>query len=176
MKKKKCFGMMKKGQFYILMAVMLCAVIFAVAYPLARLSKPKLETSKLTENFMTEAKYVVDSSVMNGDDVDIQMQDFAIGFLEFAREKEPDTNLVYLLSVPDLVVLHNYGAGKYELYTDDGDISTDRVFWGILAPEGPDSHKIIKRDKIVILTRKGAEYEFVLPLEDYKVQALFVSG
>ena len=162
----------KKGQFYILMALIVVIEMFALAYPLQKLKGPGKDPNYLAENYMTEAKFVVDSAIINTNVADMQLDNFTAGFMAYAQAKDPSFTLVYVLAIPNNIAIRNYGAGKFEVYQWNEDDITGQTYIGSL-----DMHDnmTIGRLDYTKLVKGGNEYTFKTPEEKYKVQALFVT-
>ncbi|MBN1386503.1 hypothetical protein JW968_06030 [Candidatus Woesearchaeota archaeon] len=162
----------RKGQFYILMSVILVGVLFALAYPMIKVTKPRVDIKHVADNYVTEAAYAVDTALIEEEDPDERLQNFTGQFLDFARQKETNLEMVYLLFTPDVVIIRNYNAGKFTVYQENQDDRFNDIECGVMAPT---DSKTIKRTGYVKLVKDDVEYRFEMPEEKYKVKALFIS-
>lgn len=99
--------MNKKSQFYIFTAIILSTYLFALA---SAVIQKKEETSKfeiIKDNFAQESSFAVNSAVYNQDDISQQFKQFTINFIDYAKTKGNDLEVLYLL-VQDDIEINNY--------------------------------------------------------------------
>ena len=97
----------KKAQFYIFTAVILSTYLFA----LVSATSQKLEESSkfeiLKDNFIKVSSTVINSALYSQNNVSEQFNEFSLDFMDYAKTKGIDLELLYIL-VQDDVEINNY--------------------------------------------------------------------
>jgi hypothetical protein len=99
--------MNKKAQFYIFVAILLVTYAFAITRPATAPKQTVSAFKSLYENFISESPVVINHALHNSSDVSAVYELFVDDFLQFARTKEPNFRLVYLLVDGDTLVIGN---------------------------------------------------------------------
>jgi len=102
--------MNKRGQFYIIIAVVLSLAIFSITSQNNKIEDIKsfYDFSELSENYLEEAQKVVDYSIYNGEDINENLPQFTQNFLEYARKTNPSIGLIYIYSNETNLTLKSY--------------------------------------------------------------------
>jgi len=112
--------MNKKGQIYIIAAILLSVVIFALASVtnVAKQEKFKGDFEKLSANYETEGSKLINTVVNTGDDVGARFGNFTYAFTSYSKTQNPQFGLIYVLDYGGRVYLGNYL--KEDIYIDAG--------------------------------------------------------
>ena len=97
----------KKSQFYIFTAVMLCTYLFALASAISQKVEESNKFEIIKENFAKESPIVINSATYNKLDVSEQFRQFTQDFINYAKTKGSDLEILYLL-VKDNIEINNY--------------------------------------------------------------------
>lgn len=88
----------KKGQFYVLIALILISYAFLLAREDVPLRKPNDNFRLLHEGYMAEGVMVINSAVYEEANVSARLSAFTDDYVAFARSTEPGFRMVYLLN------------------------------------------------------------------------------
>ncbi len=113
--------MRKKGQVYIIAAILLSVVIFALASVtnIAKQEKFKGDFEKLSRNYETEGSKLINTVVSTeGDKVGEKFGKFTYDFTAYSKTQNSQFGLIYVLDYGGRVYIGNYLKG--EIYVDDG--------------------------------------------------------
>ena len=97
----------KKGQFYILIALLLIAYAFTLTRQEVPVRKPKDAFQLLHEGYISEGKAVINNAVYEEANVTARFASFTDDYLAFAKSADPAFRLVYLLRYKDQLVVGN---------------------------------------------------------------------
>ena len=97
----------KKGQFYILIALLLISYAFALSRQDAPVRKPKDTFQLLHEGYINEGAVAVNNAVYDDADVPARFANFTRAYMAFARSAEPGYRLAYLLKYKNQLVIGN---------------------------------------------------------------------
>ncbi len=97
----------KKGQFYILIALLLISYAFALSRQDVPVRRPKDTFQLLHEGYVNEGAVAVNNAVYEDASVPARFANFTGTYLAFARSAEPGFRLVYLLKYRDQLVIGN---------------------------------------------------------------------
>lgn len=112
--------MNKRGQFYIIAALIIAAIIAGlVSEANYAIRRPKpVKFYDLSKDYETEVTKIIDSGVYlsKGDDwINEAVANFTKKFLEYAQEKDPNLQLLYLYGNRDEITVVNYAQGDAEI-------------------------------------------------------------
>ncbi|PLW79524.1 hypothetical protein C0585_07305 [Candidatus Woesearchaeota archaeon] len=98
----------KKGQFYILTAVILISVLFSII----QASKIDLSTSKLAESntkklYEKEAKTIINNALYENLNATTELERFTFNFMQYKSEKNEKINLLYIYKDDDTILISN---------------------------------------------------------------------
>ena len=104
-------GILKKGQFFILAAVIIAAVIISLG-----MTTNYVRVNREPENFYDfsyevrkESGVVLDHQIYSDFDDDVNLTDFVDLLAEDIRNKDPDANFIFIYGSNDGMVVRNYG-------------------------------------------------------------------
>jgi len=103
----------KRGQFYLIAAVIIIAVIVALIMKLnsADVNPTPLEFSELSDNFERESVRIIDSGIEQGKSVDViqqELQVFAQQYSEYATAKSPQIGFLYVYGNSSNITVVNF--------------------------------------------------------------------
>lgn len=113
----------KKAQFYLFTAILLCGMALAITAPIAATSGPSKDFKELYSNYIREGDRVVNSAIFNSENLTDKFSAFTSDFLEFARQKDKDFGLIFLLSENSAVSVGNYLGSDVTISTSYGSYS-----------------------------------------------------
>jgi hypothetical protein len=109
--------MNKRGQFYIIISVILAIAVFAVTATPNKLQEAILfeDFEDLSNNYIHESEYVINEAlsdptndlINHPDDVVTILDDFTSGYLRYAKQRAPNLQLLYAYSNGEKVFLVN---------------------------------------------------------------------
>jgi hypothetical protein len=113
--------MSKKGQIFIIAAILLSLIIYILASVtnIARQEKMRGDFEGLSENYETEASRLINAAVSTGADVGPAFGNFTYAFTSYSKTKNPQFGLIYVLNYEGKVYMGNYL--NEEIYVDVGD-------------------------------------------------------
>ncbi|MBI2145418.1 hypothetical protein HYU18_03800 [Candidatus Woesearchaeota archaeon] len=97
----------KKGQFYILVALLLISYAFTLARQDVPIRKSKDNFQLLHEGFVSEGTAVINNAVYEEANVSASFSGFADDYLAFARSAEPGFRAFFLLKDGGLLTIGN---------------------------------------------------------------------
>jgi len=94
--------MNKKGQFFLIAAVLFCLAIFSITIHFNKLEERALleDFQDLSQNYANEAPKVVNSAIEEGKDAEDNLDKFTEEFLNYARKKDPNIGFFYVYLDP----------------------------------------------------------------------------
>src|SRR3989338_1844629 len=155
------FNNNKKGQFYIFIAIVLITYAFNIARPdtIAR-EKPDV-FKELYENFMTESTLVVNNALYREANVSETFLGFADSYADYARTRQPNFRLAYILKDEDALVVGN----KLGISIN---VSLTNTSYNV-----NDGSTVTISPQYITLDVAGITYDFNIGPEEYQVKYLF---
>lgn len=105
--------MKKKGQFYLIVAVIIIAIIagLVIKLNLARINPTPLPFTELSENFEIEAVKIIDRGIFEGkkyDAIQRDLQTFITQYSGYASTKTPKIGFLYVFKYGDKLTVMNF--------------------------------------------------------------------
>ena len=102
--------MNKRGQFYLIIAIIIAIAAFAVTATPNEVREAILfeEFEDLTNNYITESEYVVNNALSTESDVEATLDGFTREYMKFAKQRSPNLQLLYVYSDGEDVRVANY--------------------------------------------------------------------
>ncbi len=97
----------KKGQFYILIALLLISYAFTLTRQEVPVRKPKETFQLLHEGYISEGMAAINNAVYEEANVTARFASFTDDYLAFAKSADPGFRLVYLLRYKGQLVVGN---------------------------------------------------------------------
>lgn len=97
----------KKGQFYILIALLLISYAFGLSRHDVPIRKSKDAFQLLHEGYVTEGSAIINNAVYDGANATARFSAFTNDYMAFARSAEPGFRLVYLLKYKNQLTVGN---------------------------------------------------------------------
>ena len=98
----------KKGQFYLLTAIIFCSVMFVLLYYKQPLPEVNPEFEALYNNYIYEAPIAINNAVYENKNISKNFDNFTINFMKFAKENNIDFRVFYVLVYEDNIEVVNY--------------------------------------------------------------------
>ena len=104
----------KKAEFYVIMSLIIAAIIAGLTATVnyAVVQPQPVKFYDLSENIQSESTRIIDYSVLNKEDVNERVENFTKRFLEYAQERDPNLELVYVYGDATNVTVVNYAHGS----------------------------------------------------------------
>lgn len=102
--------MNKRGQFYIIISIIIAIAAFAVTSTPNEVREAILfeEFEDLTNNYITESEYVVNNALAIEGDVEARLDGFTREYMKYAKQRSPNLQLLYVYSDGTDVRVANY--------------------------------------------------------------------
>lgn len=112
--------MQKRGQIYILAALIILAVIFSLSSVVNKVKQEKIESdfSKLSENYFDESSKFINSLLNVDEDILDSYSNFTVLFTAYSKARNPDFSLIYAIEFNDTIKIGNYL--NYQIAIDNG--------------------------------------------------------
>ncbi len=115
--------MNKRGQFYLVIALILSLTIYGVTYRVNTIEEPKVweDFNEVSENYITQTAVVINGALKNQENVSKNLQNFSASYLGYAQRRNPNLGLLYVYSDGSNVAVKNY-------LDETGTIGNETVF------------------------------------------------
>ncbi len=104
--------MNKRGQFYIITVLVLAMATYAITMESNTLRKSILfeDFDDLSQNYITESTKIINYAIEDEDveNIEDKLDNFTKSFLEYAKQRDPHVELVYVFSNGTNVTVSNY--------------------------------------------------------------------
>jgi len=111
----------KRGQFYLIIAVIISLAIYGITYKVNTIQEPELweDFNDVSENYLVESTYVVNLALRSQEDVQDKLDGFTRDYLDYAKKRDPDLNLLYIYSNGTNISVQSYldSASAVQEYT-----------------------------------------------------------
>ncbi len=100
----------KKGQVFILAAILIVVILFSLAAIRNKSEQEQIrgDFEALSENYKIEAFKLINSALKGGEDVHKEFREFSAMFAAYAKGKNPDYGLIYILNFGDNLQIVNF--------------------------------------------------------------------
>ena len=100
----------KKGQFYLIISIVLAAALFGITYKSNTIDEAILfeDFEDLTNNYIKESEYVINKALEKQENVETNLNDFTKDYLVYSKQVNPDLNLLYVNSNGTNIILVNH--------------------------------------------------------------------
>mgnify|MGYP001566679939 CR=1 FL=1 len=151
----------KKGQFYILIALLLISYAFQLARQEAPIRKQSDAFQLLHEGYLAEGARVINNAVYEEANVTERFRSFTDDYVAFAKSSEPSFGLAYLLRYKDTLTIGNRLAAGLNVTAGGA---------SFLVPQNSESTVSASN---ATLTVSGISYDFGFSGSDIQLKALF---
>jgi len=102
--------MEKRGQIYILAAIILVVVIFGISrvYNTSSFAEFNDDFEKLSNNYEYESSKLINSLLESGDNIEESFNNFSAIFTAYSKSQNPNFGLIFALYSNDVLYLGNY--------------------------------------------------------------------
>jgi len=145
----------KKGQFYILTAIIFCSVMFLLLYNKEPIPKLNPEFESLYNNYVYESPIVINNALYNNKNVTSQFRNFTSDFIGYAKEKNIDLGIFYVLKLDNYIEAVNYLKETANITTINMTIA-------------PDNYLILNKSNNISIKIKDTTYTY--NMTDDKIQ------
>ncbi len=96
----------KKGQFYVLISIILIVYLFLAITPQENINEPDSSFRQLYENYMDESSNVINSGIYDGN-LSSRFSNFSAAYREYAKTKSPSFKMAYALKEYGTTIIGN---------------------------------------------------------------------
>ena len=153
----------KKGQFYILIALLLISYAFQLARQDVPIRKPSDAFKLLYDGYLAEGARVVNDAVYEEANVTARFSSFTTDYVAFAKSSDSGFGLAYLLKYKDTLAIGNRLAA---------DLNVTAGGTSFIVPQN--SERVVSATSAT-LTVSGTSYNFGFSGSDIQLKALFRS-
>lgn len=102
--------MNKRGQFFIIISVVLAIAVFAITSKANLIQEAVLfeDFEDLSENYISESEYVINNALQNESNVSEKLSEFTDSYLKYSKQRNPNIKLLYVYSDGANVKLVNH--------------------------------------------------------------------
>ncbi|MBI2142807.1 hypothetical protein HYU20_00505 [Candidatus Woesearchaeota archaeon] len=151
----------KKGQFYILIALLLISYAFQLARQDVPIRKQKDAFQVLHEGYIDEGANVINNAVYEDLNVTARFKSFTDDYVAFAKSAEPSFGLAYLLKQKDALTIGNRLAANLNVTAGGASFLVS-----------PNSERSVSAGNATLLV-SGISYDFGFSGGDIQLKALF---
>lgn len=118
--------MNKKGQFYIITAIILCVIIYGVSAVANQAEDVQLreDFGLLANNFLRETPKVANYAIRNSEFVSTRLDTFTVDFLRHARKTNPEVAVVYAFTDSEDLYIKSYEQEDVIVHPSSGQQTT----------------------------------------------------
>ncbi len=151
----------KKGQFYILIALLLITYAFGLSRQDVPIRKPQDNFKLLHGGFMTEGAAVINSAIYEEANVSSRFSGFTDNYLAYARSSEPGFRLLFLLKQGSLLTVGNRLNGSVNITVSNASYIV------------PSSSDVIVTAGTTSVALFGLSYTFYFSSADFELKGYF---
>ena len=102
--------MNKRGQFYLILALILSLAVYGITYRVNKIDEPILfeDFNEVSQNYLTESVYVINNALKNEEDVEVKLDTFTKSYIDYAQKRNPDLTLLYVYGNGTNVSIQSY--------------------------------------------------------------------
>jgi len=106
--------MNKRGQFYLIIVIVLALVIYGVTYQSNTIQESKTfeDFNDISQNYLVESKKIINNNLQKSplESPLVNLDIFTISFLQYAKARDPNLELLYIYrdDTEDKIFLQNY--------------------------------------------------------------------
>jgi len=102
--------MNKRGQFYLVIALVISLGIVGVTHKVNTIEEPVLweDFDMVSQNYLRESSFVINYALENKDDVYVNLDNFTRAYLEYAKKRNPNLGLLYIYGNGSNITITNY--------------------------------------------------------------------
>jgi hypothetical protein len=102
--------MNKRGQFYLIIVIILAVVAYGVSSEINSVEEPILfeDFSDVSENYIREGANVINYAIYNNVSVNETLSSFSKEFLTYAKQRNPTVSLLYMYSNGTNITIKNF--------------------------------------------------------------------
>lgn len=102
--------MNKRGQFYLIIAMILSLAVYGVTYRVNSIEEPIVweDFDDVSQNYLTESVFVINNAIENKKQVNESLDEFTRAYLDYAKQRNPDLTLLYIYSNGDDILVQSY--------------------------------------------------------------------
>mgnify|MGYP001598050381 CR=1 FL=1 len=117
----------KKGQIYILSAVIIAFIIYVIFTPsnIIRKSSEPSNFYDIAKNFERESAHFLNALITSNDPIYDEFLEFTVLFTSFSKTKNPEAGLVYTFVYDDVLYIGNYAEDTLEVNAEGRRITVE---------------------------------------------------
>lgn len=109
----------KRGQFYLILAVIISISFFAITIPQNNVKESFLiqDFNDISNNYVQESPKVANYAIYDGKNVNFVLNDYSSKFLDMVRKRNPSLELIYIYNNGTNVTVKSYSFNPVEVET-----------------------------------------------------------
>ena len=125
----------KKGQIYLLAALILGFVIYGLSTVVNKFEQQKIEGDfeRLSDNYNIESSRLINSLILNNKDVINPFTEFTSLFTAYSKSQNPSFELIYLLEYNNSMQVGNFLSKQVIVYDGNSEYNLSGCFEGVKA-------------------------------------------
>ena len=151
--------MTKRGQFYIITALIIAAIVFGLTTVMnySTVHPAPAQFYDLSKNFEAESTQVIDYGVYSAEpNIQGKVENFTRAFLDYAVEKDPNLELFYIYGNSTSLTVVNYGKNESGITTQNG--SNDTLSGGGALTVSQISYQVSEKTFSQDITERAAKF------------------
>ncbi len=151
----------RKGQFYILTAVIFCSVMFMLISNRSSIQELNPEFKKLYDNYIYESPNVINNALYNNKNVSNQFKNYTSDFIGYAKEKNINLGVFYILKLGNEIEAVNY-------LNENVNITTINTLLG------PNEHIRLNKTSNITIEVRGSSYIYNITEDKVQFKVLLI--
>jgi hypothetical protein len=152
----------KRGQLYILVAIILLTYAFAISRPSLAVDPPISSFRALRENAMLDGAVVVNNALFRQENVSAVLNVFSGEFSQFAKTRDPNFAFAYFLVDADNLVVISHLRDVAKLTSAGLTVSVE-----------PSGTYTMQKPNVAVLEVGGYSYEYQFSNQQYQLKGFF---
>ncbi len=160
---KSIFQKNKKAQFYLFVAVVLCIISYGLFSSSSSLKKVDSNEGIISSNYLFEAKTVVNNALYKKTDPSVELNEFTSTFINYAKTKNINLQIAYLLKVNNSTKVVNYLKDELNVTTYNRTLKKYETL-------------TISQVNIITLKYEGMDYTYTFTNDTVELKALIITN
>jgi len=100
----------KRGQFYIIISILLSFALFSITYATNTIAEPIVYSNfnEVSRNYIYESSNLINNLLsLKNENIKNEVNEFTINFLSYAKSRDPTFQMIYFYSEDETVYLQN---------------------------------------------------------------------
>jgi hypothetical protein len=156
----KKFSKSKKGQFYILISLILIVYLLSISAPQPYVRPQSSTFKQIYDNYMLESSQVLNSGLFE-DNLSIRFKNYSDSFMDYGRTKDPGFTMAYVLKNQDETIIGNRLNEQINVTVNSATFIIQR-----------NGYLVINSSPNITIIDEGRRYNFAFT-KDLEIKAIF---